>query len=129
MAGEKDILTGKDPVTEEWERMNFSGEIKPLDRSILKVLWSHPEWNHSQIATCIGVSTEVIQRRLAKPSVVKARMLIEGTVSDLMGAAAHKFAKWINKTLVHSDAEYMDQREVSRGGSEGAYCTAHSYGC
>ncbi len=92
-------------VEDEWNRLNFSGEIKALDRIILKAVFENPGATMRELAEVVGCDHSVVCRRLSRPSVIKARQLFEGTFSDQMHGAAGKYVRLINRTLDKVDED------------------------
>lgn len=80
-------------VTEEFEKLCFSGDLNDTDRRILKYIFANPDATHDDIAEEVGYSRSGVTRRMNRMPFIKARMLFEGTVSEIMQRTVWKFTK------------------------------------
>jgi hypothetical protein len=99
-------------LEDEWNKLMIGGDVNAVDRLLLKMVFLNPGATVSELAGLAGVTVRVASRRLNKPDVLKARMLIEGTVADQFEAAAAKYARLVNKTL--DDCEEGPEAVIDR---------------
>jgi hypothetical protein len=98
-------------VTEEFEKLCFTGELNDTDRRILKFIFACPDATHDEIAEAVGYSRSGVTRRVNRTAFIRARMLFEGTVAEKMQRVVFKLARNVER-IMDTYAEPKDPVEV-----------------
>lgn len=102
------LALSPDDVRTQWWELRKRGELKDTDVRILELMLTEPGITNVEIGKRLSMTQLTVANRLKHPVVIKARAIMEGSISDQMMAAAHKFARWLNGLMDLAETDVAD---------------------